>query len=87
MELTFSLSTEQITELAKQVAEINNSAKKPVFIEKSENYTCKEVAAMTKLSKATIQRHCDSGIIEAAKPGKSWIITSQSLNKYLGKNE
>ncbi|QRE03545.1 helix-turn-helix domain-containing protein [Flavobacterium psychrophilum] len=89
MEITFTakLSKEQMLELAQQVAEINhsNNQEKIATYEATKNYTCKQVAFLTNLSKATVQRHCEKGIIEASKTGKSWIITTQSLNKYIGK--
>jgi excisionase family DNA binding protein len=91
MEITFTakLSKNQMLELAQMVAVINHSGniEKKQDLEAIKNYTCNDVAFLTKLSKKTIQRHCEKGIIEAVKTGKSWIITTQSLNKYIGKNE
>ena len=44
----------------------------------------KEAASVTGLSTRTITRMCESGKLEAAKLGKSWLINRAALMRKLG---
>lgn len=48
-------------------------------------YTVLEIAEKTKVNRATILRHIDSGILKASKPAKSWIIKEEDLQVYLNR--
>jgi len=54
---------------------------------KENYYTVPETAKMLKLSELTIRRYCEANKIEAFKIGRSWRITEESLNKFLGHDE
>lgn len=73
-----SLSTKDIKAIAVGVAkELKSEAGMP------ETYTVTEVADITKVHKNTILNHIRDGLLDATKQGKSYIITKQSLTKYL----
>ena len=82
IEITANLPPETIKQIAEQCARIMVQDHQVVSGEEPNNYTTKEVAYLLNKSTATIQRHCDQGIMEATKRGKSWIITKENLKTY-----
>jgi len=87
IEITANLSPKAIKKIAKECAKIlEGNTIEIAQIKTPKTYSTKQVAAITHKSKATIQRHCEKGILEANKPGKSWIITDENLKNYISKN-
>jgi len=46
-------------------------------------YTSEEAAKILKISKTTIQRYCNNGLIKAVKKGNTWVIKENEIKKYL----
>jgi hypothetical protein len=77
-------------ELAKQVAMVLQ----PKLIEEQtrtnsyeHTYSVKEIAKITNSTSQTVISHITKGRLQAKKAGKFWIITQNSLDKYIGKDE
>lgn len=87
IEVTANLTEDHIKKIAKECAKIMQTEVKDPEVVKVVTYTTTQVAQMLNKSQATIQRHCENGLIEATKPSKSWIITEENLTKYLSKDE
>lgn len=47
-------------------------------------YTVHQVAFKINKKAATVRRHISEGILNATKIGKSWIVTREDLQTYLG---
>lgn len=79
------LTTDHIARIAKQVAKINGKEKLDTLKEEiiKEHFTLKEVAKKIAVSEQTLKRHIKAGILKSNKPGKSHLITTENLNKYL----
>ena len=67
-----------IQEKPKETKELNKTIKA---------FTVKEAASFISISPRTVREHCKNGIITASKSGKSYLITQESLNKYLTKHD
>ena len=89
MELVFS--KEDLFVIAQQVAEIlkeDQKANAPAELDKyTHTYSAKEVAKIVNKTPQIIRKHLTLGLLEGTKTAKDWIITQESLNKYIGKNE
>lgn len=46
-------------------------------------YTSEEASKILKMSKTTIQRYCNNGLIKASKKGNTWFIKESEIKKYL----
>jgi excisionase family DNA binding protein len=89
MEIKVKLCNESLIELAQMVAEINSNAKNNKerrVISQEKTYTVLDVASLTKRTKITIRNHINAGLLTANKIGKSFLITQESLDEYIGKN-
>lgn len=89
IKLTISAPPSMVTAIAIEVVKILNIGDKNVLInptEDNENFTVKEAAEYAKCTPQTIRKHIDLGILKANKPGKSWVITKQNLDKYVTGN-
>jgi excisionase family DNA binding protein len=65
------------------VAERINSLNQEKGAQVLKQYSIKNVCDITKKGKQTIGAHIKKGLLKATKPGKSWIITHESLMDYL----
>ena len=83
IEIVATLSEENIKDIALECAKIMGLEGVDPKMLNIKTYTTKEVAGMLNKSQATIQRHCEKGLLEATKPSKSWIITLENLNTYI----
>lgn len=86
IEITANLTDENMKQIALECAKIMQSEVKDAEVVEVTTYTTTQVANMLNKSQSTIQRHCESGLLEASKPSKSWIITKENLDKYLKQN-
>ena len=48
-----------------------------------ENYTVSEIALKVKKANSTITRHCQRGILQGNKVGKSWLISKEHYDNYI----
>ena len=83
IEIKMVLTDEDIDRIANAVIE-KNKVKETVQKLENINYTVKDVAKFVKKNKITIRSHIKLGLLEANKIGNTWIITKESLNKYIG---
>ena len=49
-------------------------------------FNVKEVSKMLEIHPRTIAKHIRIGLLKASKPGKSYIISENSLTKYIKQN-
>jgi hypothetical protein len=47
-------------------------------------YTASQVAFKINKTEATVRRHISTGLLNATKIGKSWMVSKIDLEKYLG---
>lgn len=87
--MQIQLTPESMDQLAVKVADILESRKKPESSKEiTEAFPAKEVAKLTGKDVQTIRKHASLGLIQGVKTGKSWIFTTEAINKYIGnKNE
>ena len=73
-----------VTQVAEKMIELQGPIKKQKEIEAV--YTVNQVAKLVEKDPVTIRNHIKAELLIASKPGKSYIITEQNLNKYIKSN-
>lgn len=89
MDALLKISPEFIEAVAEKMIEIQDkkklSEKKPPTEE--QQYTVNEVADMTKQSAQTVRIHINSGILTAARIGRSWKISESNYKTYINNGQ
>ncbi len=85
------ISAETLEKIAQRASEINadKNVKQKVSDAVSVTkqwYTVLEMEELTGIKEASITRHIRAGLIEATRPGKSYLISIDSINEYLNRN-
>ena len=75
MKIEVTLTEDSLKELTDKIRE-RIDHKKPY-------YTTEEVANLLGTSQQTIQNHIAKGLLQASKPGKSYIISQKQLEDYV----
>lgn len=83
IEIVANLTPQNIKDIALECAKIMGTEVNDPEVVEVTTYTTTQVSKMLNKSQATIQRHCENGMLEASKPSKSWIITKENLDNYL----
>jgi|AntDeeMinimDraft_6_1070357.scaffolds.fasta_scaffold35358_2 excisionase family DNA binding protein len=83
-----TLSAETIEIIAQRASAINNEKlqSKPNEKYKKIFFTVIETSKMIGVSEQTLTRHIRSGLLQASKPGKNYLISKENINLYLNIN-
>ncbi len=86
MPIEIKLSEEDKEDIASRVAKkISDCAEFCVNNEVKTTFSVKEVSKILGNNKVTVINHIKNGLLTAKKNGKNYIITQESLDKYLTK--
>lgn len=69
------------TQVAKKMIELQGTKQEVKIVES--HYSVKEVSKILELNPKTVIAHIKADLLTASKPGKSYIISENNLNKYL----
>ncbi len=86
--ITATLSADTIELIAKRANEINNENFQATNKETGKKlfFSVLETSEMIGVSEQTLTRHIRSGLLQASKPGKNYLISQENINQYLNRN-